>query len=264
MKPKARNGLALCILTILASPTYGIWKGQPVAENDPIRSVAVSVYGRNDDCTGVKIAANFVLTARHCEIDGSTRIVFADGRSRKILQYFAPKAKANSEDEPDLALLRIEGVALGPVAELADDSNIPANGSAAWIAGYGGKKVTERHNPLRKLAVTIVDRHYSFDAIAVRAAGGAVCDGDSGGPGYSQINNKIVLWGIDSESMYGDGKCASAELYANASSEYDWIKRTIAAAEEASRKDKSLSDFEYPGFVRSGSGHIGSASINHP
>ena len=172
-----------------------------------------------------------MLTARHCRIDKTTRVVFADGSSYKITRYFVPRVRVtNDDDEHDLALIKIDGEVAGPVAEIASEAMIPPNGSYAWTVGYGGKRLTKRSNRLRRLAVRILDRDYSSSAITVRAeANGAVCDGDSGGPGYIEIDNKVVLWGIDSASMHGDAKCSSRELYAKVSSEYDWIRKTIAA-----------------------------------
>jgi V8-like Glu-specific endopeptidase len=221
--------LLLCVLMALAEPALGISKGQSVGKNDRIRLITVSIYGDNEDCTGVKVAADFVLTARHCKIDKSTRVIFADGDAYKIIKYFVPDARgSSSDDEHDFALIKIEGEVPGPVAEIADTATVPANGSGAWVVGYGGKKITKRRNPLRRLPVTILNRDFSFSAISIRTHNGAVCDGDSGGPGYTQINDRIVLWGISSASLWGNFKCASTELYAKVSSEYEWIKRIIS------------------------------------
>jgi hypothetical protein len=222
-----KSALSLCILMALIGPSQSISNGASVSEDDPISGLTVSIYGQNDDCTGVKVARSFVLTARHCEIDKSTRIILSDRSSYTIAQYFEPSARSTGV-EHDLALIKIQGEMPGPVADLADEAITPGNGSAAWVAGFGGKKITESDYPLRKLAVTILDRDYSSSLISVRTrAGGTVCDGDSGGPGYTTINNRIVLWGIDSAGVYGNRKCASTELYAKVSSEYDWIRRTI-------------------------------------
>ncbi|HLZ01105.1 MAG TPA: S1 family peptidase [Bradyrhizobium sp.] len=218
------------LLTDLNQPACAISKGLSVPEDDPIRQMTVSLYGDHDDCTGVKIAPNLILTARHCRLDKSTRAIFPDGSSYKIVQRLVPNAKRTSrKNEYDFVILIIAANVPGPVALIADEA--PGNGSIAWIAGYGGKKLTRTANPLRKLPVEMIDRDYSPSAATVRTLkGGAVCDGDSGGPGYTQARGQIVVWGIDSAPLGGGPGCSSRELYANVTSERDWIRKTIAGS----------------------------------
>jgi hypothetical protein len=215
------------LVTGLNQPACAISNGKSVPEDDPIRPLTVSVYG-HEDCTGVKIASNLILTARHCRLDESTRVIFSDGASYKIAQRFIPSAKRTGyENQYDFAILIIAVNIPGPVALIADGA--PENGSISWTAGYGGKKLTRTANPLRKLAVKMVNRDYSPSAATVRTlTGGAVCDGDSGGPGYTLVLGQIVVWGIDSAGANRGSTCSSRELYANVTSERDWIRKIIA------------------------------------
>jgi Trypsin len=230
MKGKLRLCLLVFAFAGLNQAARAISNGQPVSLDDPIRFLTVSVYSDDDDCTGTKIAANLILTARHCQPDKSSRVIFADGSSYKISQRFIAKQKpVSSKNEYDLAILKIDGSAPGPVAQIADDQATPKDGVAAWIAGYGGKKLTKNNNPLRKMDVTMTDRDYSPSAVIVRAKeGGAVCDGDSGGPGYTQVDGQIVVWGADSAPLDGKARCSSREVYAKVAALYGWIKKTIA------------------------------------
>jgi len=225
-----RHALILILAISAGDPAFAISNGLAVSDDDPIQAVTVSVYGDNDDCTGVKVAPAFVLTARHCIIDNTTRIAFRNGALYKVIGRFSPApTPAKITADRDLALLKIDGLVPGPVAELADDAATPLNGSVAWISGLGGRPITQKRNPLRKLVVTISNRNYSSFVIAIKAAhGGAVCDGDSGGPGYTEQNGRIVIWGIDNGSLRGNSKCASNEAYFKVSSEYNWIRRIIA------------------------------------
>ncbi len=135
----------------------------PVPEDDPIRQLTVSLYGDEDDCTGIKIASNVILTARHCKLDKSSRAMFADGSSYRIVQRFVPNAKRTSrKNEYDFAILVIAVDVPGPVALIAEQA--PEKGSTTWIAGYGGKKLTRKTNPLRKLPVEMISRDYSPSA----------------------------------------------------------------------------------------------------
>lgn len=117
----------------------------------------------------------------------------------------------------------------GPIAELADESTTPKNGERGWLAGYGGRKLSSNNDPLRKLEVRMTDRDYSPSAVTVQTiAGGAACDGDSGGPGYTERDNRILVWGIDSAPLDGDATCSSREVLAKVAAERDWIKKILS------------------------------------
>jgi Trypsin len=222
--------LPFCFAVSLIQPAGAVSNGLPVTPDDPIRALTVSVYSALDDCTGVKIASNLVLTAKHCELDKSTRVYFADGRSFRLTHIFLPDERPTSGDnEYDLAIIRIDGEVPGSAAQIADEATTPQNESTAWIAGYGGQMLTKANNPLRKIEVEMTDKDYSPSAVLVRTnSGGGVCDGDSGGPGYTQVRGQIVVWGIDSGSLHGDDQCASREIYAKVAAVRDWIEATIA------------------------------------
>lgn len=198
----------------LAQTAHAISKGQSVPKNDPVAAVTVSVYSYGDDCTGIKIAPNLIVTAKHCELDRSTRIIFSDGKMHKIDHVSIPKSKGRGKSEFDLAIVKIDAKVPGPVAEIADSSTAPKNGSFTWTAGYGGKRLTRKSNPLRKLMVQVTDMGYSPFAATIKTVGnGGVCAGDSGGPAYSVINGQILVWGIDSGSIFGKARCATREIY---------------------------------------------------
>ena len=233
------------LLADLNQPACAISKGVSVPEDDPIRPVTVSVYSDDDDCSGVKIASNLILTARHCRLDRSSRAIFPDGSSYKILRRLVRSTKRTSRrNEYDFAILIIAANLPGPVALIADEP--PENGSMAWIAGYGGKKLTRTANPLRKLPVEMIDSDYSPSAASVRTLmGGAVCDGDSGGPGYILVRGQIVVWGIDSAPLDGGPGCSSREVYANVTSERDWIRTIVAGFGHLPGWSPSLSAIEF-------------------
>ena len=97
------------------------------------------------------------------------------------------------------------------------------------MAGYGGQKPSSRNDPLRKVKVIMTNRGYSPSAVMVQTTErGAACDGDSGGPGYTERDNQIVVWGIDSAPLNGNSRCSSLEVFAKVASEHDWIKKTIS------------------------------------
>jgi hypothetical protein len=206
-----------------------ISNGQAVAHDDPIRALSVSIYGEEDDCTGVKIASNLILTAKHCQFDSSARAIFSDGSSYKIASFFLPSSRRIGPNVYDLVILRIKADVPGPVAHIADELNTPKKGSTAWAAGFGGKKLTPTRNPLRKIEIEVIDNNYSEFLVAVRTKkDGRVCDGDSGGPAYTQESDRIVVWGINSASLYGNLTCGSRELYTKLAFENSWITKIIA------------------------------------
>ncbi len=185
-----RFSAAICICAgiFLALNEHGraISNGKTISEGDSIRLVTVSVYSSDDDCSGVKIASNLILTAKHCIIGKSTKAVFGNGSSYAITDRFAPYSEVSRVNvEHDVAVLRIDRDVPGPVAELSNKSTVPKDGAIAWTAGYGGKQVTETSNPLRKAQVAMTNANYSTYLMAVKVEKGrGVCDGDSGAPGY--------------------------------------------------------------------------------
>ena len=229
---KALSALVLSITGLfgIAQAALAISNGQIVSPNDSVKSVTVSIYSYDDDCTGVKVAPLFILTARHCRINDTTRIIFSDGTRYKITSYFEPSRKPETvKNEHDLAILKIEAAVPGPVAGFADDGATPEDGTVAWMAGYGGQKPSSRNDPLRKVKVIMTNRGYSPSAVMVQTTErGAACDGDSGGPGYTERDNQIVVWGIDSAPLNGNSRCSSLEVFAKVASEHDWIKKTIS------------------------------------
>ena len=108
---KALSALVLSITGLfgIAQAALAISNGQIVSPNDSVKSVTVSIYSYDDDCTGVKVAPLFILTARHCRINDTTRIIFSDGTRYKITGYFEPSRKPETvKNEHDLAILKIE------------------------------------------------------------------------------------------------------------------------------------------------------------
>ncbi len=245
MKFKSWRIFSTCLL-MSVGPAHAISNGRAVADDDPIRALTVSVYSADEDCTGVKIAPNLILTAKHCELDKSTKVIFSDGSSYKTVRYFIPDIQgANSGEDYDLAIIEIDGNVPGSVAQIASDLITPETGSTAWIAGYGGETVTEKSNPLRKIEVEIEYWDYSPAVALVHARnGGAVCDGDSGGPGYTQVHGQIVVWGIDSASLHEDPTCASHELYTKVAAKRDWIRKAISGARKRPISGSSIHDTE--------------------
>jgi Trypsin len=219
--------LAWLIVFAMDQPALAISNGELVSEEDPVAPVTVSVYSESDDCTGIKIAPSLILTARHCEINRTTRVIFSDSHSYPLARYFTPIPKYTGNDF-DGAIVEIDGVVPGPVARLG--STFPNKKSAVWVAGYGGSQITNTSNPLRKLQVEIGNWDYSRFAISVQTKnGGGVCDGDSGGPGYTIMGDQVVVWGMDSASVSGNSRCASQELYTKLIPALSWISKIMAA-----------------------------------
>ena len=218
------------ISLFLDQPGRAISKGTIVYQGDPISQLTVSVYGDDDDCSGVKIAFDLILTAKHCVIDRSTKVIFANRSAYTIIRRFVPYSKGfRANKEHDVAVLRIEGHVPGPVAELSNKLTVPKDGATAWTAGYGGRQVTETSNPLRKAKMIISDAYYSPFLIAVQVQKGeGVCDGDSGAPGYTEVGGQVVVWGINSASLRGNAVCGSRELYAKTTLEDEWLRDVVA------------------------------------
>jgi hypothetical protein len=232
------TAISICALIAFAfyQPANAIENGQVVSRDDPIRSLTVSIYSHYEDCTGVKIASNLILTAKHCRFDRPIRVIFADGRSYNVLKRFTSRRKPTSyKNEYDLAILMIDRNVPGPVAQTADEAGVAKSRSVVWMAGYGAQQPTKANDPLRKIQIEVTDWNYAPSAATVRAKrNSGICDGDSGGPAYRQVNGQIVVWGIDSAPLDGKSVCSSREVNAKVAADRDWIRKIIAASRPAS------------------------------
>ncbi|KAI5144374.1 granzyme A [Manis pentadactyla] len=206
-------------------------------------------------CAGALIKENWVLTAAHCVLKGTSQVILgahSTSHKEKYDQIFSIK-KAISYPcydpqtlEGDLQLLQLDGKAT--LTKAVGILHLPKTGedvkphTKCHVAGWGSttKDSCRISNALREVNVTVIDRktcndaeHYDFKPVignSMICAGGRKgeddsCEGDSGSP----LICDNIFRGVTSF-----GKCGNPQkpgIYILLSKKHlNWIKKTIAGA----------------------------------
>ncbi len=216
--------------------------GQLVSSSDVLSKSTVQIVERFSGtiCTGVIIEKNVVLTAAHCMVDNPEQnlVVFFGNKLVTSLRTLTTKntrtiAKASVSNiwptVPEEQILE-----RGDIAVLKLSSNIPIgyltvsllpngtklqNGLAVTLAGYGiTNGVTNQDTTgLRKVGMKLANGSLSPSEIVFdQRDGKGACHGDSGGPAYATINNKLYVIGITShgavDALTGSWFSADGEI----------------------------------------------------
>lgn len=215
--------VAVLSLTVaLATPAAALVGGSPARSGDRLTRATVFITaltpsGRNraqvGNCTGVLIERQLVLTAGHCLSDlGGPSLVVAQffDRSNKVAATIQVAAGAlhpdyagrASADDPkpellgaDLAILKLADPAPADRQPIAISRKpLDAAKARSMLLGAGLRKASDEGSggQLRVARVSAEVVTSGPTAVALGAAAGAICRGDSGGPVVSSSG----LWGV--------------------------------------------------------------------
>ena len=220
--PAWRLVAALSLVVATAVPAAALSGGSPARPGDRLTKATVFITsltpsGRNkaqiSNCTGVLIERQLVLTAGHClsELEGPSLVVaqFFD-RTNKISTTIQVASGAlhpdyagrASADDPkpellgaDLAVLKLAEPAPADREPIALSRNsVEAAKMKSVLAGAGLRVPSDEGSGgqlrVARVSAEVVTRGPT--AVALGAAGGSICRGDSGGPVVSSGG----LWGI--------------------------------------------------------------------
>lgn len=221
-------------------------------------------------CTGSLIAENLVVTAAHCadvakEMAPGDKMVVIFSRSLEveklpaayvtnIVQHSDWTTRNNEEkDSGDIALIKFAGKlpAGYEPATLLTDSSLLENGAEVILAGYGvlGMLPQVEAKELMKASVLLTDKDYSNTEVKFEQhEGRGACHGDSGGPAYTKVDGKWVLFGVTSRSatLKGGATCLEGSIYMNLATQTDFIKEASEFLNAPAKEDKEKTE---PGLV---------------
>lgn len=166
-------------------------------------------------CTGTIIDTQIVLTAGHCvEGDASELIVvFSEKiegiRPENVRPVVSFKRNENygtkkAKNMADIAVIRfnpLQGLPEGYApARILTDFSVLQPGQKIVAAGYGVNRawiLKRGAGVLRTAQLEISDPAFSETEVLVdQSLKRGVCSGDSGGPGYVEIEGQLYLWGV--------------------------------------------------------------------
>lgn len=207
--------------------------------------VALYDEGSGEYCTGVLVADNVVLTAAHCvgSVPEALTIIFeTEVHKLRPTRRFVDKAevspywstrRSNDKDRADIALLHFSGsmpTNYRPVKFLTKPELL-VKGTRVLIAGYGVNDANFDLGAgiLRAASMKIDDERFSASEISVdqRSNMGA-CRGDSGGPGFIEVNKQIYLWGVIARGISDSNRtCDQFAALTKTSAHAAWLERMI-------------------------------------
>lgn len=186
-------------------------------------------------CTGTLIAPRSVLTAGHCvEGQDPSQFSFGIGASQDQLDTELSVVGAVQHPQFDMQQL-VNDVAVVTLGEDAPIAPMPMNPSMdqSWIGkpvtlvGYGVDDGPSQSNAGIKRMVTVtIDQVDPTTLHYTTQQGQTACNGDSGGPAFSDEGGQLVVAGITS---YGDQNCQQYGVYTRVDAYLDFINEQIQA-----------------------------------
>lgn len=180
--------------------------------------VLVFLSNRNQTCTGTMVAANLLVTARHCVGEANDEGVVTDYAPSDLRVFIGANALAQLRDDeskpatrakelvvptghslyPDIAFLVLEDSLPTPVAAIRLSDGVGV-GETVGVIGYGVDESGERPKARMQrggLLVSQIGPGRSGIGEPIRRGelvfGEAACSGDSGGPAFSADTGALV------------------------------------------------------------------------
>jgi len=176
--------------------------GQPVDPADPFVQGILKIKTDQSGCTASLIGPRVMITAAHCGKSGTSSVFQVQGNSYSTENERSPIYPSKDHDIMlGLVDKPVEGIRYHSVA------SVPAKvGDPVYLYGYGcinpggggGNDGILRHGESE------INSFSNFDFVAKKPDGAALCFGDSGGPGFVEVDGKKWQIGINSKGNISD------------------------------------------------------------
>ncbi|AHH96733.1 trypsin-like serine protease [Kutzneria viridogrisea] len=174
------------------------------------------------ECSGTIIAAQWVMTAHHCQSSGGMHVKIGDVRFDQGTEVAVDKQYTSPNG--DIALLHLSKAVTTTYMKLG--SGDPSRGATNQIYGWGR---TQGQSPpasvLRTANVRVTGSStdaYGGRAIASTGINGAAWHGDSGGP---EVSNGVQV-GVASTAGNSGSNPQGSQNYASVAASRSWIRQT--------------------------------------
>lgn len=220
-KPASKNSNNTPVKCIPESQLNGIVGGYKVSAQDPLAKKVVLLWltdGKNERiCTGTPISHDVILTAAHCikgiTSDNISAIFHTDITCESGFDFPTMSIKArdsiyhtefyesSTAVGNDVALVKLSASipANYEVSELYDGQS-RLSSDIVTLAGYGS--INEHEEGATYLRTTQKsfqeDIEVSGQKMKLQQQFRGICTGDSGGPVFVEVNNRLVIAGVNS------------------------------------------------------------------
>lgn len=251
------------------TPPQAIIRGERVLAQEAIAGSVLKLRMIGGSCTGTALSSTVVLTAAHCpDLFGAVLAVghlageqAECGFAEVEETAYAPGAITNEKGHhiPDLAILKLKTPLCG-VSPARLRATATKAGETLLAAGYGKGTITQdrpdrialktiaaqdiaglyadavAQDPLMKEAVDyftqVISLYYDFASPVNDKS--SLCNGDSGGPVYQEINGETRLVGVNgaiaNHPLKGTPECKFGylQMYAPVAPYSAWIESKVA------------------------------------
>ncbi len=226
--------------------TWSATPGKAPAEDEEFPAIVGVIYDGSIVCTGTLIAANVVLTAKHCVGAGFVTLGPNAEQPAKALRIVET---ASAGPDVDLALLRLdENTSRTPLGWRTDGTS-PAP-ETARIIGFGHPK--KEHAGFRRIlelqtrgwgCTRRTRRKYGcepqYEMVLPRSAGADTCNGDSGGPVLERYEDTWRVVAITSRGVRNSAvPCGDGGVYVRVSPFSRFIQQTLSRWQSKTREKR--------------------------